>query len=244
MIFRLDQSANLTVEPREIHSWFTRLQVSPLAVANLYTLLSPEEKDRAARFHFEEHRNKFIVRHGVLRSVLFFYVGVAPSDIELFQEPGGKPAMANANIFFNMSHSNGLALFAIAREPQLGVDIEWIKDLPAAERDTLAKHVFSTGEFADLMAIMPEERTRAFYDCWTRKEAYVKATGEGLTAPLDRFQVSIAKEQPVALLQIENDIERASQWSLFDLKAPDGYTAALAIRGQGWTIKHEYWAAI
>jgi 4'-phosphopantetheinyl transferase len=242
MTFHLDRPANVTLGHHEIHVWFTRLLGPPSTVTSLYSLLSPGEKDRAARFRFEEHRNEFIVGHGVLRSVLSFYVGVAPSDIELSEEPGGKLVMSDSNIYFNMSHSNGLALFALAREPQLGVDIEWIRDIPVAEMDTLALQVFSEGEIADLMATNPGERTRAFFSGWTRKEAYVKATGEGLAAPLNRFRVSIGVGQPAALLHIEDDMESASDWSLFDLKAPDGYVGALAIHGRGWAIKQEYWA--
>jgi 4'-phosphopantetheinyl transferase len=242
MTFRLDRPANLTLGHQEIHVWFTRLLGPSSTVRSLYALLSPAEKNRAARFHFEEHRNGFIVRHGVLRSVLSFYAGVAPTDIELFEEPGGKPVMSNSSVYFNMSQSNGLASFALAREPKLGVDIEWIRDIPAVERDTLARDVFSGGEFADLMATNSGERTRAFFSAWTRKEAYVKATGEGLAAPLNRFRVSIALDQPAALIHIEDDTESASDWSLFDLKAPDGYVGALAIHGRGWTVEREYWA--
>lgn len=232
---------DLKLRPREVHVWYSRLDVSNSTLASLHAHLSQPEKERANQYFFGIDRNRYIARHGTLRLVLAAYTQVAPSQVEFYQEPGGKPALTNSPISFNMSRSKDLAVYAIAMEAKLGVDIEWIKTIPEEERDTVARQFFSKEEFAGLMATPPQERTRAFFRCWTRTEAFVKARGLGLRAPLDSFQISAKPGKATDLRAIEANTGKPLEWTVLDLKCPQGYAGALVLEGLGWHVKQERW---
>jgi 4'-phosphopantetheinyl transferase len=224
---------------REIHVWCASLVVPASIQDSLYQTLASSERERTGRFHFVEHRNAYIVGRGVLRSILSRYCGIAAADVEFVYEEKGKPRISSQAIQFNVSHSHELALYAVAREPLLGVDVEWVR--PMDDQENIAKRFFSAKEYAELMSLNQDQRSDAFFNCWTRKEAYVKAIGDGLSAPLDRFQVSLRPGEQALFVSIEGHVDRASEWSLFDVRPMEGYVGAVAVRGRGWQIRQKHW---
>ena len=205
------------LEPGEVHLWLVDLsRGEPRA------FLSSEERERAARFHFERDRGRYSVCRSALRELLAGYLDAAPEEIEFRYGEAGKPELAQGSLRFNVSHSHDLALIAMAREWELGVDIERIRT--GVEREGIAERFFSPGEAAALRAMAAEERDEAFFRCWTRKEAYVKARGGGLSIPLDSFDVTLDRER--AELSRAADAER---WRMMTLDTAPGFAAALVV---------------
>jgi 4'-phosphopantetheinyl transferase len=215
----------------EIHIWYTSLD---RPVSQFWGLLSMDERRRSERFHFDKDMKYFIVRHGILRKILGNYLGVEPGQFQFDYGKNEKPALADifgmGKIQFNMSHSEGLALYAFTRDREIGVDIECIRDI--SEMGQIAERFFSRGENAVLQALPKGKKREAFFNCWTRKEAFIKATGDGLSYPLDGFDVSLVPGEPARLLRIEGDSTAASRWSIQDLKPAFGFAAAFAIKGR------------
>jgi 4'-phosphopantetheinyl transferase len=214
---------------RMVHVWTVRTE-APSAVAERFELyLSPDEKGRAAQFRFERDRNSFVVAHGVLRILLGRYLNISPAGVLFKYESKGKPAIAGSGgIDFNVSHSHGLAVFAFTAGCQVGVDVERIR--PLQDVQSIADRYFCSEEATELMSLPPSERELGFYLCWTRKEAYVKASGDGLSAPLDSFRVTLRPCQPARFIHLANDTSASKAWSLHDLRLASDYAAALAYR--------------
>ncbi len=188
-------------------------------------MLSSEEQRRAARFHFERDRRRFIGSHAALREILSLYLGEPPASLEFVTRVHGKPELASGAPRFNLSHSGELALIGVAGNRELGVDVERVRAQVAIER--IARRFFSASEAAALFAYPGSERDAAFFRCWTRKEAYVKARGGGLRIPLASFDVSL--DEGRARLLRAPDIER---WTLHSLAVPPGYVAAAVVEGE------------
>jgi 4'-phosphopantetheinyl transferase len=199
-----------------------RLNADAARLDSLYEILAPEERERAARFRFEGHRRQFIVCRGVLREVLSPYLGLHPADIAFVCNRHGKPGVSGSDVHFNVSHSGEWALQAVARGCKVGVDIEHVD--ARFVREQIPERYFSRCEVAQLRALPSDQQTAAFFRCWTRKEAYIKARGLGLALPLDSFDVTIGPDDPPAL-------SRAGDWSVQDLDAPSGYAAAIVAEG-------------
>jgi 4'-phosphopantetheinyl transferase len=201
----------------EIHVWRAYLDCAETALRQFETTLASDEKDRATRFLFQKDRNDFIAARGVLRELLGRYLNRSPADIEFDYGHRGKPSLRTEAfgrpVRFNVSHSHGLALLAFAMGRQLGVDLELVR--PEFAADEIAKRYFSTQEVMELRALPASLRAEGFFLCWTRKEAYIKARGEGLHIPLESFQVSLTPGQPERLQSADN-----SQWGLRSLR-PD-----------------------
>jgi len=212
------------VNPDEVQVWRIGLE----AEAEPHTL-SEEERERAARFRFERHRRRFIAAHAALRGILSRATGQPPEALRFVSGPYGKPALEQSRVRFNLSHSGELALVAVALGRDVGVDVELVRPEIAGER--IAERFFSPGEVAALRAQPEEGRVEAFFHCWTRKEAFIKAKGEGLSHPLDSFDVSLIPGEPARLLATRPDPGEASRWSLIEVPVPPGYTAALAVEG-------------
>jgi 4'-phosphopantetheinyl transferase len=214
---------------RNVVVWSVRTK-APSAVAEQFELLlGPDEKDRAARFRFDNLRHSFVIARGALRILLGHYLNVSPISIQFKYASRGKPSLtAPSCIDFNVSHSGDLAVFAFATGCELGVDVEQIRALP--EVRSIADRFFCSEETAELMSLNPKLREHAFYLCWTRKEAYIKAIGEGLSAPLDRFRVTLQPGQPARFIHIAGDTGAARAWTLHDLQLSLNYAAALAYR--------------
>jgi 4'-phosphopantetheinyl transferase len=214
--------------PDVVHVWIRPLQV-PLAVELAhYELLSPEELQRAARFRTGSPRLDFILTRGTLRSLAGPYLGIEPQHVSFRYSEYGKPLLEGAfDLRFNVSHTDGLALVAFVRTRDIGVDVEKIK--AATDARKLAERFFSDRECSFLENLSGEELHAAFFRCWTRKEAYLKARGEGLSLPLHQFDVSVAEDEPQALLATRPDPTEADRWLLRDLPASPAYAAALAV---------------
>lgn len=226
----------------EIHVWSVPLDCTPDAVAQARDLLSPDEIGRADRFYFERDRNRFTVGRARLRILLSRYTGSPPAGLRFRYGPAGKPEIEGFDLDpglpFNVSHSHGLALIAIGGPGRLGVDIERI--CPRSQPDSFAGF-FAPGEQAALQALPPSLREQAFFTCWTRKEAWIKGRGDGLSFPLDRFEVSVSPDMPASLLRVIDNPEEVSRWELRSLEPEPGYAAALAVEGHGWRLRCLDW---
>lgn len=219
--------------PTEIHVWHRSLAISAGDHESLLALLAPEERERAARFRFETDRDAFIASHGWLRTLLGRYLRADPRGIEFIFGRHGKPAIYGAPVQFNLSHSGAMAACAVARDREVGIDIERIR--PVRDVEGIARRFFHPEECRKLLALREDERASAFFRCWTRKEAYIKALGDGLFAPLESFEVTLAPLESAACVQIDGQPATAD-WSLFDVDAGPDYAGAVAIRGTDWTV--------
>lgn len=221
-----------------LHLWASRLDQESDKISKMIGSLSEAECHRADRFHFEVDRRRFVVSHAFLRRVLAAYLGGTPSEIEFEIEPQGKPVLAapagSSRLEFNLAHSGEFAVVGVAWQ-QLGVDIEITRDLEECE--TVAKRFFSSREYEALLALPSQERNQAFFRCWTRKEAFIKAVGQGLTFPLSSFDVTLAAGIPAAILHFEHGSRDARDWNLLDLKLADGVVGAAALPFSPATVK-------
>ena len=198
----------------------------------LMKTLSPEEKQRAERFHFARHRRRFAAARFFLRRLLAAYTGTVAERLRFSYGPQGKPALMDANLHFNLSHSGELAIVALTLSRPLGVDVERLR--PVADALKIARRFFSASEQEALLQTAENKRNEAFMRCWTRKEAYIKAVGGGLRIALDSFDVTL--DQPPRFLSLQNDRNTALQWSLYHLEPGPGYIGALAVSGQNWRL--------
>jgi 4'-phosphopantetheinyl transferase len=230
--------ASLTLATGEVHVWRLALDQPESVVAEFRATLEADELERAGRFHFEKHRRHFVVGRGGLRYVLARYLDVRPEEFRFSYGAYGKPALVSEGLRFNMSHSHGLALFAVAPDRELGVDVEHVRADFATE--DIARRFFSRVEVAAFNALPQDEQVAAFFRCWTRKEAYIKAIGRGLSEPLDAFDVTLAPGEAAALLRAERG--DASRWAMFDIDPGADYTGALAVEAP--VSKIRFWQAI
>jgi 4'-phosphopantetheinyl transferase len=211
------------LDGEDVHVWRAALARTPRESEALKRLLSEDELSRAERFHFPHDRSNFVVARGTLREILSLYVGLPPELLQFDYSAFGKPeltgAPAETRLRFNLSHTGGLALYAVAAGRGVGVDVEVVRESVPCEE--LAASFFSRREVAALLALPACDRTHAFFECWTRKEAYIKARGEGLSLPLDSFDVSLAPGEPAALLWARGGRE-ASGWTLRELTPGQG----------------------
>ena len=235
---------DLALSSDDVHIWRARLDQNEARVDRLQQVLSTDEQARARRFHFDQDRKHFIVARGVLRLLLSRYLDTEPSQLAFRYSSHGKPSAiampGQKTLSFNVSHSHGLALYAITRERRIGIDIERIRTDFAYE--PVAEQFFSPREKAMLDALEAERvKRKAFFDCWTRKEAYIKAKGKGLSLPLDRFDVSLAPGEPAMILESRGDPLEATRWSLHELFPGPGYAAALAVEGHGCRLACWEW---
>lgn len=230
--------SQLALGPNEVHVWRARLDVSQPQTDAFRQTLSDDERARAARYHFERHRRRFLVARGTLRVLLGRYLGLAPERVTFEYGQKGKPALAarvgEKTIDFNVSHAHELAVFAFAYGRAVGIDIEYLARSIDYER--LAQRFFSAREVETLLGVAEPSRKLAFFNCWTRKEAFLKATAEGLSRPLEQFEVSLAPGDPARLLNVAACPEEVGRWTLSALDLGPGYVGALAVRGTGWTL--------
>ena len=217
------------IDASEVQIWTTRLDVPESEAMTYAELLSPDERERAARFVFEKDRRSFYRARGTLRFLLADYLGI-PGEALLFRYSArGKPQLTIRNdLRFNVSHSGGLAIFAFTGGCDIGVDVERVRHMESMNR--IAERFFSQEECMELLSVSEGEKPAAFFRCWTRKEAYIKATGEGLSTPLDSFQVAFNDAEDARLIQINNDACEALRWSLHNLTLSHGYVGCVAYR--------------
>jgi 4'-phosphopantetheinyl transferase len=226
------------VSDSEIQVWRMSLDRSASEIPEMQDLLSEDENARAARFVFDRHRAHFIAGRASLRRILGRYVGLAPERLEFGYGPRGKPFLKTGSdgdaVRFNLSHTGELALLAVVRAREVGVDVERIRAVK--EHLRLAGRYFAPGEVDAIRALPSEVQYEAFFNCWTRKEAYIKALGTGLACPLDGFEVSLAPGAPAALLRINGNPEAPSEWFLQALEPGYGLIGAVALKGKGYRV--------
>jgi 4'-phosphopantetheinyl transferase len=215
---------SLLLQTGEVHVWRVELQQPGSVLEKFRSTLDRDELHRASRFHFEKHRREFVVARGFLRDVLSRYLRTKPETLRFTYGDYGKPDLDGA-LKFNMSHSHEVALLAITQDRQIGVDVEHIRADFATE--DIARRFFSRLEVESFNRLPIEEQVAAFFRCWTRKEAFIKATGRGLSQPLDEFDVTLAPEVAPALLRVHED--DASRWSISDIDIDEDYAAALVV---------------
>jgi 4'-phosphopantetheinyl transferase len=235
--------AHVLLDLNEVHVWKASLEVPLNVVNHLKGVLSPDECDRAKQFYFEKDRRHWIVAHGILRLLLGHYLDVEANELHFVTNDHGKPGLVQpphkARLHFNLSHSGEIALYAFAYDRQVGIDVEYMRGL--LDYEEVATHYFSSYECAVLRALPVSYREDAFFTCWTRKEAYIKARGIGLSQPLDEFDVSLTPSEPAALLADRSDPEAPGRWSLCTLALEDRYAGALAVEGSGWQLSCWEW---
>lgn len=226
----------------DVHVWRVTLSQPPAVVARLAEYLADDERERAARFHFERHRTAFRVARGALRVLAARHVGCAPEALVFGYRERGKPylrAPVGDDLRFNVSHSGDVGLVAFARGREVGVDVEQRRTL--SDLLSLARTSFSPGEFAALCRLAPDAHPDAFFACWSRKEAVIKATGEGI-AQLAAFDVSLAPGEPARLLRTPGE-PAGARWELHELPPIPGYAAALVADGPVAAIACWDWQA-
>jgi 4'-phosphopantetheinyl transferase len=217
--------------PGEVHLWKFSLNLASGDVHDLWRSLRSDEIERANGYVFDRDRSKFVAARGKLRAILARYLCRAPAQIAFRYGPNGKPYLAelgsHLNLQFNLAHSRDLALCAVVLDREVGVDVEWMRQ----EVDILgiARSAFSPSERDRLVALPAHRRLDAFYACWTRKEAYIKARGEGLAYPLDAFDVSMEPGLAETLLRSDEGWYEQTRWTLCPVRIASGYAAALAV---------------
>ncbi len=222
--------SSLTLPPDHVHVWKANLLPSNTASLNLPNVLSADELARASRFKFPQHQQAFRAARGILRLILSRYLGIPPQAVVFQHGPHGKPSLAPSitpSFSFNVSHSNNLALYAVTQESTVGIDIEYHRqkiNIPA-----LIQRICSSEEKAILTALPPEEQKKGFFACWTKKEAFVKATGKGITIPLEAITVPLPPSNSFDIGSLQDNELQGSSWSLFEIAVDPGYTAALAL---------------
>jgi 4'-phosphopantetheinyl transferase len=236
----------LTLTADTVHVWTASLEVADAELACYAHTLDATEHAHAQRFRFERDRRRFIVARGVRRTLLARYARVAPHRLAFGAGQWGKPHLLEPlparTIRFNASRSGGIALIGVAVGREIGVDVELERDI--LDWDEIAERFFSVRERRELQAVPAGQKRLAFFTCWTRKEAYIKARGEGLSLPLDQFDVSLTPGSPAALLGCRVggvELEEAQRWHMPALCAQPGYLAALVVEGSGCRVVNRTW---
>jgi 4'-phosphopantetheinyl transferase len=213
----------------EVHLWRVRLDVPDQERERLGHFLSNDELDRANRFHFTGDRERFIVTRGALRVILSGYQNMPPEQLAFGYSHYGKPILASQphQIEFNLSHSHTLLLVAVSAGRAVGVDLEYLR--PLADFEGIAKSTFSASENEALVAVPERLRLKSFFTCWTRKEAFIKALGQGLSYPLNQFEVSLKPGEAAALLRVNNDPTATARWSMVALTPAPDYVGTLVV---------------
>ena len=215
----------------EVHLWLAAVPDCRSDLEKLRDVLDAGERERAARFHFERDRERYIVARGVLRLLLGSYLGT--SQFALTTNKFGKPFLQPPHdaLHFNVSHSRDLALFGFTRVSEIGTDVESIR--PDFATQEIANRFFAPDEAAILMQVAESERAGAFFNCWTRKEAYIKARGIGLSLGLSTFAVTLKPGEPATLVRVDNDAGAPGRWTMLSLDVGAEYRAAAALEGAG-----------
>lgn len=231
---------SLLLSTDEVHIWRIGLDQSANEETKFWNTLDFDERRRATRFHFAKNRRDFVVARGFLRLVVSWYLETNAEQLRFSYGDYGKPVLGGkhrgSRLRFNMSHSHRIALCALTHGREIGVDVQYVRaDFSSKE---IARRFFSPFEVESLCALPWDQRVTAFFRCWTRKEAYIKATGRGLSQPLDGFDVTLAPGEPPALLRTEEDSQEAARWFFHDLQVGSDYSAALAVEGPTSTVRY------
>ena len=232
------------IETNDIHVWRADLKIHEDRLCDYSQILSVEERDRSARFKFQKDRDHFIAAHGILRVILSRYLHIDPNRLRFYNNDFGKPFLDQPTepetLRFNMSHSNGLALYAVSHDREVGIDLEYLRPIDNAEQ--IAKRFFSSREIEQLRALPEHMQNEGFFHCWVRKEAYIKAIGKGLFQPLDQFDTSLSPDGSSTLLHSSEYPRETTPWSLMDIHPHPDFTAALSVEGHDYQLKCWQWS--
>lgn len=225
--------------PDDVHVWSAALDRTPEQLDCLSRLLVPEDQERADRYRIPAVRNHFIAARAFLRSVLGSYLNLDPRQVVFSQGPQGKPYLHQPGLLhFNLSHSHGLALLAVSRQVEVGVDVEYIRPF---NNMAFAERYFTPNEVNCLRNVPENLRTEVFFHAWTRKEAFLKATGEGIALGLERIEVALTPWEPPRLVLLDGCPHRAAQWSLRHLTPAEQYVGALALLHPSPQVRCLHW---
>ena len=231
--------ADRTLYKDEVHVWLASYKMFHAQLPELRDLLNIDEAKKAARFYFEKDRERFIVTHGLLRKLLSGYANISPAQLDFQYSAYGKPALAShvqkEPLHFNLSHTQDLIVYAFTYTRNVGIDIEYIR--ADIEYERLASHYFSPFEQAELQHLPLSQRQQAFFNCWTRKEAYIKARGLGLSLALDSFDVTVRSDAPVKLLASRESAQETARWRFASLPMHSNYAGTVAVEGQSWQMR-------
>lgn len=238
----MNSPREIFMSPEAVHVWSARLDLPAAIRGGLAAALSADEQSRAARFRFDKHRDRFIAARGILRQILSLYLCIPAAQVRFSLTQYGKPELSEQTgegaLQFNVSHSHDIALYAVTRSRRIGVDIEHVR---AIDAESIARWFFSDGEYRSLRAVPEAQKIDTFLTCWTRKEAYIKARGEGLSMPLDSFEVSVLPNAPPKLLWNRTDPEEVERWTVTDVCPDPDYLGALVVEGHGWQLSTWTW---
>jgi len=233
-----DPPADLNIGDNEVHLWQVSLDQPCLRIEELEDLLCLAEKSRAKNFVFDKHRRRFIAGRGFLRSILGKYLNQDAASLEFSYGPQGKPVLVSGSLHdrlhFNVSHSHEIALYAISRNRQVGVDVEYLRARQDVEG--IAQHYFYPDECKVIQSLSAEKKKETFFKAWTVKEAYAKATGEGLSV-LEQVETSLSPDGPAALLDIHGNPGALARWSSCQIHPSPEYMAALVVEGKDWSLR-------
>jgi len=222
-------TTNYSIDNNKIYVWLVNLKLESNTIKNIIHSLSNEEINRANKFYFEKDKYSFIGSHVILRQILSKYIDIPTKKIIFDNNKYGKPFVKNSiheNFQFNLSHSENYALIGVTSYDEIGVDIEHIKD-DFIIKD-IANNYFSKGEIEELFSLPNDKQRTGFFNCWTRKEAYIKAEGKGLSIPLNSFDVTLDYETKIKRIGIDNNPKK---WELYNLSIDENYCAAIANYG-------------
>jgi 4'-phosphopantetheinyl transferase len=229
---------NIMLDNESVHVWRIRLDCDIQRQNQLRMQLSTEEKKQADRFQFEQDRSRYQIAHGAMRMILGGYLECTPQSIEFLYSDKGKPYLPQmTNLYFNLSHSSEVALLAVTKMGEIGVDIEHHRQLD--EIHQIARQCFSVQEYQQFASLQPPDNLRAFFNGWTRKEAFIKALGQGLSYPLDKFSVSLLPSELSRLLAVEGKEDEAENWTIFAILSGEVFSSAFALRQK--TVMVKYW---
>ena len=240
----VESSSATLLKGTEVHIWTADLDVDAEALSILEGTLDRAELARAARFHFQIHRNRFIVGRAMLRGLLAEYAGLSPAQVEFAYGPAGKPVLASmpaSPIHFNLAHCENIAVAAFTREGVIGVDVERVRLLEDAEE--LVRRFFSPRESAAFTRLAPEQKPAAFFNLWTRKEAWLKACGEGIAHSLHLVEVTFLPGEPAHLLRLPEHFGKSEAWKLRAFEAAPGFVAAAALGPKSQEPTFRTWSA-
>jgi 4'-phosphopantetheinyl transferase len=226
------------------HAWLAPLALPAAVREEVRGLLSDRERERAERFTYPGLLDRYVAAHGVLRLLLSGYLGEHPAGIELEEGLYGKPGLRaeeELGLHFNLSHTKGFALYAFCKRRALGVDLEEVRSFAGLKG--LADRFFSPAEKECLNSLPEDEKSSAFFRCWTRKEAYLKARGDGLSVPLDKFSMALAQNEEPRMLSNDMDSSETARWSFHSFEPLPGYQAALAVEGSVRDVACWTWSA-
>ena len=233
----------LLLSTRDVHIWRAVIDLPSKSVEEIEGSLSIDEKMKAQHFRFKRDKSRFIATRGILRLILGCYLGAEPSAIRFCYEKSGKPRLQNAfaktGIQFNLSHSKGLALYIFSHGHEVGVDIEHMREI--SEMEQIAEQFFSVRDRVFFGALPRSEKREAFFNLWTRKEAFVKATGDGLSYHLGSFNASVAPGKSLELSRMLGVAEEASTWSIGDVRPAEEFAGAFVVEGESWKVQYWQW---